>query len=368
MRKILEGGRISNWQATALIITLILASSTISLPNIIYKEAGQDAWLSIIIAAASGIIAGFIFASLGNRFPRRTFIQYMPDIVGKTLGKIIGFIYIIFFMFINAGIIREIAEIFKTNFMQETPLSVFSIGMVLVAAYAVRSGLEVLTRVNEIMMPLVLLMLLMVMGLSYMEIDAYLLLPVLEDGFMPVLKGSIYPTLFFAETVVMLMIIPYLNKPYGVKRTIFSAILIVTLFQLALMVMAIGVFGSLVDDLNFPILQMARYISLLELFERMEPLIMLTWIGGGFVKVGIFYYCAVLAMAQWLNLREYKALVLPTGVLLVVLSIVLWENYVEFYHMGYKIVPPYFFALEIGLPLTLLVLAMLRGKGGVVKR
>lgn len=109
---------------------------------------------------------------------------------------------------------------------------------------------------------------------------------------------------------------------------------------------------------------LARYISLADIIERVEPLIMLIWIGGGFVKVGVFYYCAVLAMAQWLNLREYKALVLPTGALLAVLSIILWENVIQLTHQIARVIPPYFLAIEVGIPLVLLALARLRGKGG----
>lgn len=360
----LEDGRISNKQAIFLLVSTILATSIIFLPGIIFHEARQDAWMSVIIVTAFGMAAGFIIASLGVRFPRRTIIQYSGDIVGKPLGKVIGLIYVLFFIYINTFIIREIADMFNTNFMPETPVSVLSIGIVFTAAYAVRSGLEVLSRMSEIITPFVLIMLLLVIGLVYPEIDTGLFFPMLEKGFMPVLKGAYPPALFFAEIIVMVMLIPYLNKPSGAKRSIALAVVIVGLFQLMVMAVVTGVFDCLAGNMNFPTLMLARYISLADLIERVEPLIMLTWIGGGFIKVGVFYYCAVLATAQWLNLREYKALVLPTGVLLTALSIILWENIVQLAHQIAHIIPPYFLAIEVGIPLLLLVLARLRGKGG----
>lgn len=360
----LEDGRISNKQAAFLIISTILATSIIFLPNLIFQEAKQDAWMSVIVVTVFGVAAGFIIASLGARFPRRSVIQYSVDIVGKPLGKVIGLIYVLFFIYINAFIVREIADMFNTNFMPETPVSVFSIGIVFTAAYAVRSGLEVLSRTSEIITPFVLLMLLLIVGLVYPEIDTGLFFPMLEKGFIPVLKGAYSPALFFAETIVMVMLIPYLNKPSGAKGPIISAVLIVGLFQLIVMAVITGVFDGLASNINFPTLMLARYISLADLIERVEPLIMLTWIGGGFVKVSVFYYCTVLAAAQWLNLREYKALVLPTGVLLTVLSIILWENIVQLSYQIAKVVPPYFLAIEVGIPLILLVVARLRGKGG----
>lgn len=359
----LEDGKISNKQAVFLVVLTILPTSIVFLPAMIYGEAKQDAWMSVIIVTAFGVAAGFIIASLGIRFPGRTIIQYSKDITGKLLGKGIGLIYALFFIYINTFIIREFAEMLNTNFMPETPLSVFTIGIVIAAAYAVRSGLEVLARMGEMVLPLVLVMLLLIVGMAYPDMDAVNFLPVLEKGFLPVLKGAYPPALFFAETVVMLMIIPYLNRPSGAKRSIATGILILGLFQLITMVLVIGVFSGLTGDMNFPTLKLAMYIKLADLIERMEPLIILIWITGGLIKVGVFYYCAVLAAAQWLGLREYKALVLPTGALLTVLSIILWENVGQLTYQIAHVIPPYFLAIEVGIPLVLLVLARLLGKG-----
>jgi len=359
----LEDGRISNRQAVFLIINTILATSIIFLPGMIFKEARQDAWMSVVLVTVFGVVAGLIIASLGARFPGRTIIQYSGDIAGKPLGKVIGLIYSLFFIYINTFIIREFADMFNINFMPETPVSLFSIGIVFAAAYAVRSGLEVLARASEIVLPLVLVMLLLIVGLVCPEIDTKLFFPILEKGFMPVLKGAYPPALFFAETIVMVMLIPYLRRPSGAGRAITAAVLVVGLFQLMVMAAVTGVFDTLAAYINFPTLMLARYISLADIIERVEPLIMFIWIGGGFIKVGVFYYCAVLAMAQWLNLREYKALVLPTGALLAVLSIILWENVIQLTHQIARVIPPYFLAIEVGIPLVLLALARLRGKG-----
>lgn len=193
----LEDGRISNRQAVFLIVNTILATSIIFLPGMIFKEARQDAWMSVVLVTVFGVVAGLIIASLGARFPGRTIIQYSGDIVGKPLGKVIGLIYSLFFIYINAFIVREFADMFNINFMPETPVSLFSMGIVFAAAYAVRSGLEVLARVSEIVLPLVLVMLLLIVGLVCPEIDAKLFFPILEKGFMPVLKGAYPPALFF---------------------------------------------------------------------------------------------------------------------------------------------------------------------------
>lgn len=360
-----EDGRISNRQAVFLIVSAILPTSVMYLPAIIYKEAAQDSWMSVILVTAYGVIAGAIIAGLGLRFPDRTIVQYGELATGRVLGKAVGLLYAVYFLYINTYIVREFAEFVITTFLPETPLLVFSAGIVLAGAYAVRCGLEVLARTNEIILPVVLALLLLIVALISPEMHIRNFTPVLEKGILPVLQGAYRPTaIWFAETIVMVMLIPYLNRPRQARGTIFRGILIVGLFQLIITVATTAVLGARTARLEFPTLTIARQISIAELIERTEPFVMLIWVLGGFVKVGVFYYCCVLAAAQWLNLKEYKALVLPTGVLLTVLSIVLWENVLELTRQISEILLPIAMTMQVGLPLFLLTVARLRGKGG----
>ena len=362
----LEDGVISNRQATLLVVSTILPTSIMFLLAMISKEAQQDVWISVIILTVFGVVVGLIIASLGTRFPGRTIVQYSEDILGRPLGKIVALIYPLFFIYINVFIIREFGDFISISLMPETPISVFVISIVFTAGFAVYSGLEVLARVNEIILPLVLVFLALILGLVLLEINIVNFFPVLEKGFLPPLKGAYPGMVFFAETMVMLMFIPYLSSPSGAKRSITLAVLILGFFQLMVTVMVIGIFGGLVPAMSFPFLQVTRYIQLAGgTFQRMEHFIMVIWVAGGFIKVGVFYYCAVLATAQWLNLRSYKALVPLIGVMLTVLSVILWENVVQLsQQIAGKVIPPYFLTVEAGIPFILLVLAWIRGKGG----
>ncbi|MCL5290163.1 MAG: GerAB/ArcD/ProY family transporter [Bacillota bacterium] len=361
----LEDGRISNRQAVFLIVSTILPTSIIYIPAIIYQEAAQDSWMSVLLVTAYGVIVGAIIAGLGLRFPDRTIVQYGELAVGRLLGKVVGLLYAVYFLYINTYIVREFAEFTTTAFLPETPLVVFSVGIVLAAAYAVRCGLEVLARANEIILPVVLVLILLLVALISPEMHIRNFTPVLEQGILPVLQGSYRPVAFlFTETIVMVMLIPYLSRSRQARGTIIRGILIVGLFQLIIVVAAIAVLGVRTARLEFPFLTIARQISIAEVIERVEPFVMLIWVVGGFMEVGVFYYCCVLAAAQWLNLKEYKALVLPTGVLLTVLSIVLWENVLELTRQISEILLPIAMAMHVGLPLLLLTAACLRGKGG----
>lgn len=359
----LEGGKITNSAAVCVIIATILPTSTVFLPAIMFKYARQDSWISVVALTFFGFIAALIIAFLGMRFSGRTIIQYSEDIVGKVLGKVIGLVYILSFIYLNAAILREFSNMFNTAFMPETPARVFAVGIVLASAYAVRGGLEVLARTCEFVTPMSLLILVISFIMIYQEIDVMSFLPVLERGFIPILQGTYIATIFFGEVIVMTMVIPFLNRPFKAGRSMVLAVLISGIFQLLITASMIGVFGCFSGSMEFPTLQLVRYIRVADLLDRIEPFIVLIWVAGAIVKVGVLHYCAVLGIAQWLNLKEYHALILPVGALLITLSTILWENVIQLSHIIVSVLPPYGLALEVGLPFVLLVVARLRGMG-----
>jgi spore germination protein KB len=195
------------------------------------------------------------------------------------------------------------------------------------------------------------------------EMELKNLTPVLADGLMPVVKGTYRQLLFFGETIVMAMFLPYLNIPQRARRSTIIAVIITGLLGICVIIGTIAVFGAITAHLKFPTLSLARYISIGNFIERAEALIILMWIGGGFVKITIFHYCAVLALAQWLNLKDYRPLAIPIGVILVILSIILWENIVEVVELIKKTLPVPFLIIEAGIPAVLLIVAMVRRKG-----
>ncbi len=362
----LEGGKISSRQATLLMAITIMATAILFLPSISTQQALQDAWISVIIATVNGIIISLIVVTLMKRFPKQTIIQYSEEIMGKFIGKIIGLGYIWFFLSTNAIIVREFGDFLVTAFMPNTPLIVFNSMLIILAILAVRSGLEPLGRLNEWIFILNSFILIFLIVMVLDEINLGNLQPVLEGGITPALKGAYTPTSWFGEIITLSMIFPFLTQPQKGYRIAFGAHIIVGTFLFLGAIQTIGIFGpELMSRFKFPIIQTARLVSIGDFFERIEALVMVIWVGGVFVKVSVFHYVTVMAAAQWFNLKDYRVLVIPLGILNVILSIHLFEgvaDLLEFLSITFAVYALSTF--EVGIPLLLLLTALIRGKGG----
>lgn len=360
----LEKGKISGTQAFLLMISMILPTAVLTVPAITIKSARQDAWVSIIIAALAGLLIVWLTVNLSLRFPGKTLFEYAEEILGKVPGKFVGLLYIWWFLHMNALVIREYGTFLVTAVMPETPIIVFHIMVVAVAAYAVRCGLEVLGRANQLLIPItVLLAMVFILSVPIMKISR--VLPLFDASLPEIIKGAAVPTSWLGEIVTFSMIIPYLNKPKQARRVGVLAILSVSFLLTASILEALLIFGpNLTSAWIFPTFNAIRLISIANSLEQMEIIIVLTWVLGGFFKVGVFYYAAVLGSAQWLELRDYKPLVLPIGIILVALSILIHDNTSQLLDFLARVWPPYAVVFEAVIPLALLIMALARKKGG----
>lgn len=358
--------KISSTQLMFLLVTLVTATAWLFVPAITTKAAAQDGWLSVLVPATLfGIAVVLVCVALGRRFPGRTVIEYSGDIVGKFSGKIIGLAYIFFFLHLNGIIIREFGDFVVTAFMPETPLLVFNAVIVLLAAYAVRAGLEVICRANQFVFPLAVLSLFALVGMVAAEMHPDNLMPILEKGLGPVLKGALAPASWRGEVMVLLMFLPYLNKPREARKAGLLAVVFIG-FLLALDTAAmIAVFGAeMPGHMTFPTLYLARYVSIAQFIERVEAIVMILWVTGIMIKVACFYHAGVLATAQWCGVKDYRPLVFPLGIIQLVWSVTLFENAREL--VDYLANSPlYMYTFELGIPLLLLSVALIRKKGAV---
>jgi spore germination protein KB len=246
---------------------------------------------------------------------------------------------------------------------------VFFIVGIAVAAYAVRNGLEVLGRYTEMVLPAVILLLMAVFVLTVKDMKLTRLMPVLDTSTAGIVKGAAVPASWLGEIVIFSTIIPSLRNPRDAHRVAMIATLGTSLFMATGTVVTLLVFGpNMASHWTFPVFSAVRAVSIAGFLERLESAAIAVWVLGGFAKVGMFYYAAVLGSAQWLGLSDYRPLVGPVGSVLLGMA-ALCPSIVDLFDFVARAWPPYaLMVFEGGIPLALLVVAHLTGKGSGGRR
>lgn len=360
----MEPGKISNQQMTFLMTLVILSSVVIIMPQVAARSLENDAWLSGALATVWGIMVVVVLLALGRRFPNQTLIEYLPLILGKPLGKVVGFMYTVWFITISAFILRYFSMFLNITIMPNTPVMVFSATLILLSLYAMRNGMESWVRVSEMILPIVILVMLAVIIFSYGNFDPRRLLPIGEHSAGLVIAASLTSGSWRGEILALTMFLPSVKNQQNITRNLILSVLVVGLFLTAAEIATVGVFGGVnTGSHEFPFFSLARMISIGSVFDRLEILVVLGWVLGIFIKMCAFLYSSIRATAELAGFDDYRFLIFPITILILALSDNMMENIAEGVAFLSDIWAGYgLLTFELVIPILLLLVAVIRNK------
>lgn len=357
----MEAGKISSMQLACMLYLSLLATATLSSPSLAFSVAHTDMWMTPLLGCVTGFITIYIALSLHRRYPGLTFVQYCDLILGPVLGKFISLTFLIVCLMMNANQLRQFAELMSMAFMPNTPIVVFACTMILVSSIAVRLGVEVIGRLALAFTPLIIIIVVILILPLVKEMKPDQVLPFMDQGIAPVIRGAITLQLWFPIYTYASMFLPYVSSKDTNKGRLYWAVgwsvvtFILTFFYVLMSL------GAATSFFAYPFLLLSRFVTIGTFMTHLDSLIMLVWVIDVFIRTIVMYYAATSGLAQWFKLRSYKQLTLPVGLVIVLLTF--WSipdatSYNE--SIGHVIVFYYIYA-HLCLPIVLFIIALLRG-------
>ncbi|MBK5446133.1 endospore germination permease [Peribacillus sp. TH16] len=361
----LEKGKIGSRQLTILVILYTVGDSILVIPSIVASEAKQNGWVSGIFSVAiAPLLVVFLYDALRKCYPDLTLVEYSQKILGKWLGIAISLLFISYFFITTATYLREIGDFMTSQIMPETPIQVIMFLFMSIVLMSARLGLEPLARSAEILFPFVVILLSSLMILLLPEIKFQNLQPVWEGGVKPVIRGSIPFIVFpFIEPVAVLMILPFVSQKDRIRKSLFVGQLLAGSVLIIITMLAILVLGvDLTAKEIYPSYKLAQKINIANFLTRLEAILAIIWFITIFIRFSLFFYVTVLGLAQTLKLQDYRPLVFPFGMILIVFTLIMAPNTVYYSNFISDIWP--FYAMTFGflLPLLLLTIAKVHKK------
>jgi len=348
---------ISTTQAYMLGITSITVTGHLLFIPVIVNQAGRDAWLSLLVAAVPALLTGWIVSSLSRLFPGQTLVDYCESIAGKWVGKALALTFLFFFFHHSALAIRGFGEFFTSAITPRTPIVVYFAAIVILAVYAVKSGLEVLARTNAIFLVIMIPIGLLASVLTHREKDYANFLPVLENGPGPMLEGALNLIALFSTFFVLSMVFPHVNETAKLRRGSVLTMLVLVVMFIGPVTGPVALFGGeRAMGMSYPTFQMLRDIQVAEL-QRLDIIAILLWSLGSFAKVSLYLFAVSYGLSRVLEFEDYRFIVAPIGALLVIFSLLVSDNYVDVYRFLQYVHPVYTVFIELALPAALLAAA-----------
>lgn len=361
----MEKAKVSVFQLFSMMFIFELGSAVVVSSGI---GAKKDAWLAILLGLCGGIALFCIYYPVFRQYPDLPLTGYARKIFGKYLGWGIGVLYIVYLLYAASRNLRDFGDILVASTMRKTPLLAVHILMILAVCYVLYLGIEVLGRTAEVFIVIIICFGVIGSFLTLVSGNVYLpnLLPFLEDGWKPILTTAFPMTAFFpfGEIFAFSMVFPYLNRPESLKKAWLSALISSGLILSYTMVLNIAVLGvGEVERATFPLLSTIGKINLMEFLQRLDALAVLTFLFTTFFKVSIYFYGAVIGMVDLFKLENHQQIILPTGIIIIFLSMAIASNFAEHIDEGLIIAPYYLHTIFLLIiPVLMLIVVTIRNR------
>lgn len=345
--------QISESQAYTLIISFIIGTS---LALVSYSKAQQNTWISVVMALILATPMVIIYGTIINDSSGKDIFQILEFIFGKVIGKIISLLYTFYFFHLGAICIRNMTEFIQVSSLPETPQYFTALFIGLTAIYILKAGLEVIARINKFIFPVLMLIIGITLVMVIPKAQITNLLPILENGWKPVLSSG-FSTFSFplGETVVFLAILNTVNKEHKSNKIYIKGLYLGGLILFLVVIRNILVLGfPLLAISTFPSYDAVSLIDIGNFIRGIEIVIAIVITIAGFIKVSICLLASCIGVARVFNLGDYKWVSAPLGLLMMSLSFILYDSTMHMIEW-IDIYKYYAFPFQVILPIIILI-------------
>ncbi len=354
----LERGKISGPELTFLLAGFLFGSSVLITP----AEAGEhQAWLAILLGMGEGLAFAVIYLFVLRKFPNKTLVEICEVVFGRLIGKTVAIIFLMYLFYLAATVATNFHDFLKMAILVNTPSFIFILVGLGYCSYGAKNGIEVLARTAQGMVILTIGLFLLTLVLILAKIKFTNFLPLFVIPTSQMLWGIHQAATFpFGESVAFMMIIPFLNKQKDSMKSVFKGFIMSCLVFLLIAVRMTGVLGETAKLLIYPSYYVTRLINVADVFTRLEIITATNFLVTGFIKIAVLLYATSLGVAQVFELKDYKVLVLPFGLLAGLIGITNFSSVTENIKFANEVYPLFALPFQVGIPLLILLVTIIR--------
>lgn len=292
-------------------------------PYLAARYIGTNGYWGLVVALLLAVVVIAVVVSLGNRFPDKSLIQYMPLVLGKPAGKIMGFLYLFFLLSATVLAVRSTAEEFNVYFLMNTPVWAITAVILLSVAYLAYQGIETITKLAAFIFPLAFIFIILSVALSFQNFDADHVRPVFYVKLPKLSTGSLQLFYVFFPLSTVSIIYQYLTKKQKGQNVLMGATLLAFLPISLMILSAIGMYGAKgVLRYQWPVLEMIRTSLMPFLLETFDMFFAITWLSQLYIAIGGYYFALSQGCSELFQSYNYKwfvTVLLPIILLLALL-------------------------------------------------
>ena len=354
--------KLNKLEAIALIVIITINQIILNLPSTIILNTGSSAWINVILISILSIIFCLLIIKLFKPFPTCDIVD-ISEYLGKNILKnIIATLYILFFIFISAVILRYLTNSLKLIYFEKSPIVFLLILFLIPVVFALRLGIKPISRVNLIFIPMVLISMIIILFSTSNYFIPQRIFPILGFGTNETFLIGLNNIFTFSAFAYLYFLIPLLKNPNDFKKVAIISIVISAIYIFLSVICLIMMFPFIAfTDEMLSIYLLTRLIEFGKFFQRVDAIFVLIWILSAFSFLSITLEFTNRIIKKLLNLKTHKELSYSICAIIFSLALAL-ANISNIRFMQYDILRYFVIVLVFILSLIILLLANLKHK------
>ena len=295
---------ISNREVFHLVLLLQQGGVFWLLPYLILKDNGTAGMVSLLPGLLTGAVIILVCTFWGKRCQEQSFFHSLTAMLGKPLGKLTGFCFLLFYIVFAVSCLYSFVEVINGHLLLETPRLVIAVTIFLAVGWLSWNGLEDLARIVVLCALLLVALVLLALAGSWQTFSLENMLPLSINAPQQLRQAMQYSVFSYGGLLTLFMVYPAVRRTGRIAGQLLLA-----------MVLSSGIFVLWLVLANGSLLVWSVSEGAHQLLSRKKNL----WLHWGAVLL-LFLICTqiknllqLLQLAQifsWLSLGFIPALLL----------------------------------------------------------
>jgi spore germination protein (amino acid permease) len=276
-----------------------------TLPGKLADHAGTDGWICIVLDWLLVCLSGWIMLLTLRKYPSLTLPELLEQLFGRWLGKLLMLLPIGYFMLIGWFNLATTSIYIKNWFLPKTPPCVILFLLAVPGYMIVRQGPSIHGRFCELVFYMSIFMILLpIMPLA--QGHWLHLLPVVKEGWRPILDGAVHTLNAFAGIEIILLYYPSLQKKRYALHGLLAANTITLIIYLYVTIICFIYFSpDGIARLDQPLLILMKNVGF-RFLERLDSLALAAYLLVIFTALAPAAYSATFTLSRLLGMPDHR--------------------------------------------------------------
>ncbi|RUL50899.1 GerAB/ArcD/ProY family transporter [Lysinibacillus antri] len=311
----------NNQKINAFLLFFIVTATQIGVgihgfQRVIYQDAKQDAWISVILSFLLAHIVVYIMMKTLDMYDSNDLYGIHIDIFGKYLGNFLNILYIFYCSSAFFVIVKNYTEVINTWVFPYLSSMFLCLSILSIIIYTFKGGFRVIIGICFFSFFFLLwIPPILIIPLKYSDLNY--LLPILDNELKGILKGVMSMSFTIVGFEIINFVYPFLKNKTKYKRYVHLGMLFTLFLYLSIMFVSLTFFsGEQLMKTIWATLTLFGFIRL-PFIERIEIITICLWMIIILPNLCLYMWAAYRGVQRMVNISVNKFLLIFSSIMFV---------------------------------------------------